>query len=44
MLKSNGDGDDVGDGDADDGVQLLGKNENAIKNMPLAEREIESRQ
>ena len=40
MLKSNGDGDDVGDGDgdgddvgdgdADDGDQLLGKNKNTI--------------
>ena len=40
MLKSNGDGDDVGDGDgdgddvgdgdADDGDQLLGKNQNTI--------------
>ena len=30
MLKSNGDGDDVGDGDADDGVRLLGENKNTI--------------
>ena len=44
MLKSNGDGDDVGDGDADDGVRLLGKNKKYHINMPLAEREIESRQ
>ena len=30
MLKSNGDVGDVDDVDADDGVQLLGKNKNII--------------
>ena len=38
MLKSNGDVGDVDDVDADDGVQLLGKNKKYHINMPLAEK------